>query len=160
MAHHPGPSEHRDRVVTLISLLRQTARLMVGEITTRLEASGIENVPPSFHPIFENLEPEGIRLTELAARAGQTHQSIGEVVAELEQRGYVERVPDPTDRRARLIRLTAAGRDVVRAGIDAIEAIEADWTARWAAHGLTCDLREPLRGALADIDTDPASDAG
>jgi DNA-binding MarR family transcriptional regulator len=152
MAGERRHSEHRPRAITLISLLRQTARLMVDEITTRLEAAGFPNCPPSFHPVFENMEPEGVRLTVLAARAGLTHQSIGEVVAELEHRGFVERVADPSDKRARLVRLTDAGRDVVRAGLTAIEGIERDWTQRWRANGLTCDLRRPLEGALRDLE--------
>lgn len=141
---------HRDRVVTLIALLRQTNRLMVEEISIRLEAAGYPNCPPSFHPVFENLDPEGNRLTVLAGRTGLTHQSIGEVVAELERRGYVERVRDPLDKRARLVRLTDAGRDLVRAAVVAIDAIEREWTRRWRTHGLTCDLRGPLERALRE----------
>ena len=143
-----GEQRHGDRVITLISLLRRTAQSMVEEITTRLEAAGFANCPPSFHPIFENLDPDGTRLTVLAARTGLTHQSVGEVVAELERRGFVERVPDPADGRARLVRLTPEGRHLVRAAVAAIGAIERDWTTRWRAHGLTCDLRRPLDGAL------------
>lgn len=138
------------RAVTLISVLRQTSRLMVDEITVRLEAAGHPDLPPRFHPVFENIEPDGTRLTVLAARAGLTHQSIGEVVAELEQRGLVERVRDPIDKRARLVRLTDAGHEVVRAALAAIAAIERDWTKRWRANGLTGDIRAPLERALRD----------
>ena len=113
-------------------------------ITGRLEASGFPDSPPSFHPIFENLDPEGTRLTVLAARAGLTHQSVGEVVAELERRGYVERIPDPTDRRARLVDLTDRGRALVRAAIEHIGAIEDEWTTRWRAAGLRGDVRRAL----------------
>jgi predicted transcriptional regulator len=139
-----------ERVVTLISLLRRTTHLMVDEITTRLEAAGFPDSPPSFHPIFENIDPDGTRLTTLAQRAGLTHQSVGEVIAVLVQRGYVERIPDPADRRAKLVRLTNSGRQLVRAAIGVIDAIEREWTQRWQAHGLTCDLRRPLKGALQD----------
>ena len=144
-----GPDE---RVVTLIALLRRTNHRMVDEITERLEASGFPDSPPSFHAIFENLDAEGTRLTVLAARAGLTHQSVGEVVAELERRGYVERIADPTDGRARLVRLTESGRTLVRAAIKHVYAIEFEWTARWRAHGLTGDLRTALIGALRDQD--------
>ena len=65
MAREPS---HGDRVVTLISLLRRTTQLMVDEITVRLDGAGFPNCPPSFHPIFENLDPEGTRLTVLAGR--------------------------------------------------------------------------------------------
>lgn len=139
------------RVVTLISLLRRTHLLMVDEITTRLEAAGFPDSPPSFHSVFENLDPEGTRLTTLAHRSGLTHQSIGEVVAVLERRGYVERIPDPADGRAKLVRLTESGRNLVRAAITVIDGIEREWSQRWRAHGLTCDLRDALRGALDDL---------
>ena len=141
-------SRHGDRVVTLISLLRRTSQLMVDEITVRLDDAGFPNCPPSFHPIFENLDPDGTRLTVLASRAGLTHQSVGEVVAELEQRGYVDRVPDPDDRRARLVRLTPRGRQLVRTAVTAIDSIEREWMKRWRTHGLTGDLRRPLDEAL------------
>src|SRR6266508_1809314 len=128
-----------ERVVTLISLLRRTNHRMVDEITERLEESGFPDSPPSFHPIFENIDPEGTRLTVLASRAGLTHQSVGEVVVELERRGYVERIPDPSDGRARLVRLTDDGRALVRAAIQHIGAIEQDWTSLWRAAGLEGD---------------------
>ena len=143
------------RYITLISLLRRTNLVMVGEITDRLEASGFPGSPPSFHPVFENLDPEGTRLTVLAARAGLTHQSVGEVVAELERRGYVERVPDPTDRRARLVSLTERGRALVRAAIGHIADIEQEWTARWRAAGLRGDLHDALRAGLRAADDAP-----
>ncbi len=146
-----GETGHTDRVVTMISLLRRTTRLMVDEITIRLDGAGFPDCPPRFHAIFENIEPEGTRLTVLAARAGVTHQAIGEVVAELEQRGFVERVPDPIDGRARLVRLTDPGRQLVRAAIAVIDDIEREWTARWRANGLSCDLRRPLERAVGSV---------
>jgi len=142
------------RQVTLISLLRRTNHLMVNEITERIEASGFPDSPPSFHPIFENLDPEGTRLTVLAARAGLTHQSVGEVVTELERRGYVERIPDPTDKRARLVSLTDLGRDLVRAAVRHIGDIEREWGDRWRAGGLRGDMRAALLAALVDADRD------
>ena len=67
------------------------------------------------------------------------------------QRGYVERTSDPADGRARLVRLTDAGRDLVRAALEAIDSIEGDWTTTWRAIGLTCDLRGPLKRTLRDL---------
>lgn len=143
-------AQPEERFVTLISLLRRTNQLMVNEITERLEHSGFPHSPPSFHPIFENLDPGGTRLTVLAARAGLTHQSVGEVVTELERRGYVERIPDPTDKRARLVGLTERGRDLVRAAIGHIADIEQEWRERWKAAGLRGDLRAALSAGLAE----------
>ena len=140
------------RQITVISLLRRTNHLMVNEITERMEASGFPDSPPSFHPIFENLDADGTRLTVLAARAGLTHQSVGEVVTELERRGYVERIPDPTDKRARLVSLTDRGRDLVRAAVKHIGDIEREWGDRWRAGGLSGDVRAALLAALVDAD--------
>ncbi len=145
-----GPAPIDERMATLISLLRRTNHLMVDEITERLEASGFPDSPPSFHPIFENIDPEGTRLTVLANRAGLTHQSVGEVVAELERRGYIERIPDPSDGRAKFVRLTDEGRALVRVAIQHIDAIEHEWTQRWRAAGLHGDLRSALHTALRD----------
>ena len=140
----------RQRAVTLIALLRRTSRLMVDEITERLEAAGHPDQPPRFHPVYENIDPQGTRLTVLSARAGLSHQAIGQVVAELEERGYVERVRDGADGRARLVCLTPQGRDLVRTGLGVIAAIEEKWTERWRRAGLDGDLRAALEAGLAE----------
>lgn len=53
---------------------------------------------------------EGIRPSKLAERAGITKQSVNDLLGHLEQHGYLLRVPDADDGRARVIRLTAKGR--------------------------------------------------
>ena len=103
-------SDEDQRPFTIMMAFRQTARLMIDELIERLEADGHVGVHPSHHALYENIDPQGTRLTELAARAAMTHQSMGELVASLERGGWVERRPDPTDGRARLVCLTRAGR--------------------------------------------------
>jgi DNA-binding MarR family transcriptional regulator len=88
-------------------------------------------------------------LTELAARADMTHQSMSELVAGMERRGWVQRRPDPTDHRARLVCLTPAGRDLARRGLHHINEIEAKWQARWRAAGYDGRLRDVLEQAIA-----------
>ena len=138
------------RVITLIALLRRTSRLMVEEISERMQAAGFADAPSSHHPVFENIDPEGTRLTVLAARTGLTHQAVAQVVADLEGRGFVERIPDPSDGRARLIRLTEDGREVVRAALHEIAAIEEKWRRRWRQAGLKGDIRGALEAALRE----------
>ena len=77
-------------------------------------------VPRASHAqVFEYLDPDGTRLTVLAERARMSHQAMGEMVDELIRHGFLERVPDPADGRARLIRPTARGRsELVRAGAE------------------------------------------
>lgn len=141
-----------ERTITLIALLRRTSQAMVAELVERLHSAGYPDHTPAHHPIFENIDPKGTRLTDLGARTGLTHQSIGELIDGLERRGYVERVPDPSDGRARLVRLTAKGRGAVRTAIREIDAIEAKWLKRWRRSGLTGDLREALEAGLQDED--------
>jgi DNA-binding MarR family transcriptional regulator len=140
-----------ERVVTLIALLRSTSRLMVDELIERLHAAGYADHTAAHHPIFENIDPEGTRLTVLASRTGLTHQAVGELVDVLELRGYVERVPDPSDGRARLVRLTKKGRGAVKTAISEIAEIEARWLDLWHEAGLRGDLRAALEaGVRAD----------
>jgi DNA-binding MarR family transcriptional regulator len=138
----------RARVVTLISLFRQTSRDMVDELVARLRDGGFEDMTAAHHPLFENIDPGGTRLTVLAARGGMTHQSMGELVALLEQRGYVERHSDPSDGRVRLVVLTEKGRAAVRLAVKEIAAIEAAWLERVGASGLDLDVRALLRAGL------------
>lgn len=123
---------------------------MIDELVERLQVAGFGDVPASQHPVFENLDPGGTRLTTLSARAGMTHQSMGELVSILERNGYVERRADPSDRRARLVCLTDKGRALVRQAIREIAEIEDAWLDRLARAGLDGDLRAALRGALSD----------
>lgn len=143
------PAE-RQRAITLIALLRRTSRRMVEEITERMEAAGYPDSPARHYPVFENLDPEGTRLTVLAGRAGITHQAMAQLVTELEERGIVERVADPSDGRARLIRLTDDGREIVRAALRQIAAIEEKWRRRWRRAGLQGDPRTALEVALRE----------
>jgi DNA-binding MarR family transcriptional regulator len=76
-----------------------------------------------------------------------TQQSMSELVAGLEARGYVQRLPDPTDRRARIVRLTQRGRAMLRAALPIIDEIETVWLRRM---GLPegPELRSALQRAL------------
>jgi DNA-binding MarR family transcriptional regulator len=75
-----------------------------------------------------------------------TPQSMGEIVDELEELGYVERRPDPGDRRAKLVTLTARGRECVAAGEQTIRGLETDIDAAIGA-----DAHAELRRVLARL---------
>jgi DNA-binding MarR family transcriptional regulator len=77
--------------------------------------------------VFQFLDDGGTRVSELAGRAQVTKQSMAELVAHLEKHGYVERVPDPDDRRAKLVRTTARGGEVYGLARDYIVRTEAEW---------------------------------
>jgi DNA-binding MarR family transcriptional regulator len=141
-------SEDDQRPFTIMMAFRLTARLMVEELIERLEADGHQGVHPSHNALYENIDADGTRLTELAARADMTHQSMSELVANLERGGWVERRPDPTDGRARLVCLTPAGKDLVRRGLHHIAEIEAKWQERWREAGHDGELRPVLERAI------------
>ena len=143
MASQPGP------VPTIISVFRQAAALMIDDLVARLAAAGFTGGTPARYAVFENLDPGGTRLTDLAARVGITHQSMSELVSVLEQAGDIERCPDPSDRRARIVRLTPAGRQVVHRAIREMAAIEDEWRTRLAREGLAGDIVAALTKALS-----------
>jgi len=81
---------------------------------------------PRHSAVFAQIRPEGSRLSDLARGANMTPQSMGEIVDELEELGYVERRADPSDRRAKLVTLTERGRECVTAGDQTIRGLESD----------------------------------
>ncbi|WP_370948345.1 MarR family winged helix-turn-helix transcriptional regulator [Amycolatopsis sp. cg5] len=83
------------------------------------------DVRPAHATVFINLEPDGIRLTKLAEKAVMTPQAMGELVDDLEKLGYVRRVPDPSDRRAKLIVFTERGERAVETAFTLIGELEA-----------------------------------
>jgi DNA-binding MarR family transcriptional regulator len=85
---------------------------MTAEVMAALSTSGHPEVRFSHGSVFEFLDDDGTRVGVLAERAQVSKQAMAQLVAHLEQHGYVERVPDPADRRARLVRATDRGREV------------------------------------------------
>jgi DNA-binding MarR family transcriptional regulator len=75
-----------------------------------------------------------------------TKQSMAELVAHLERHGYVERIPDPADRRAKLVRVTRRGRQVIPLAREAITEVEARWSEALGERDL-----ERLRRLLARL---------
>jgi len=97
------------------------------ELHRRLAERGYADIRHAHGCVFRYVEREGVRLTDLAELAGHSKQAVGEFVAELEAKGYVERVPDPADRRAKIIRLTPRGMEAKEAALEIFAAIEREW---------------------------------
>lgn len=75
----------------------------------------------------QRIADAGSRLTELAEAAQVTKPTAGYLVDQLEKDGYIERAADPRDARARLIRFTAKGRDVIAVATAVQQGIEQEW---------------------------------
>ena len=125
----------------LPGLLAEIKALAVRDMFARMADAGFEDVREGHGCVFGFVDLEnGSRLTDLAERARLTKQAVGEAVAELEQLGYIERVPDPEDGRAKIIRLTARGEDAARMGRRLFAEIEAEWAERFGEERIA-DLR-------------------
>ena len=112
-------------------MIGATLNLLAQAINRRviesLHAEGFTDFRASFHPVFQWCRPEGSRLSELADVIGVTKSAMTQLIDVLVQRGYVERVADPRDRRAVLIQRTERGWAVNRIARQVVEMVHAEW---------------------------------
>ena len=130
----------------LIGLLQDVQRQIADELHERLRELGYEEIRPAHGCVFGNMKPHGVRLTDISDRARITKQSVGEIVSNLEELGYVERIPDPEDKRAKLVRLTPRGQEVQSAAFAIFADIEAEWGERIGRQKVAA-----LRAALEEL---------
>jgi DNA-binding MarR family transcriptional regulator len=109
-------------------LLVNLLRIFRADLAARGEGgTGVEGIRPGHLHVFGSIKADGSRLTDLAESAGLSLSAMAELVDSLQALGYVERRPDPDDGRAKLVRLTKAGRAAIGEGRRLIGEIEADW---------------------------------
>jgi len=121
----------------------------VKRLFARLRERGFEHVREGHGCVFGFIDIEnGSRLTELAERAGLTKQAVGEAATELERLGYVERLPDPKDKRAKIIKLTPSGLDACLTGRRIFAEIEREWAEEFGDE-LIASLREAVERIAA-----------
>jgi DNA-binding MarR family transcriptional regulator len=143
-----GQSEDRRMIGALLRIPREAA---LRQVLAGLAAAGFGDVRPAHFTVFQHMPPEGIRLTALADAALMTKQSMGYLVDDLEALGYVERVPDADDRRAKVVRLTRRGQAVEETVRAVIRQMEAEWSAR-LGHEDYQQLTRLLRALIAMLD--------
>ncbi len=133
-------------------LMLINARHAESRIHAAVQAAGYDDMSPAMARIAAQIADEGSRVTELAERARITKQSASALVEQLERAGYVTRVPDPADARAKVVTLAARGLAVQRVAQREERAIEREWTRHLGA-----DRMRALRGALTALRpiTDP-----
>jgi len=89
--------------------LAAAGRALIAAMMAKVARRGFTDVTPAFSSLMPLLDATGARPSTLAQRAGITKQAMSQLVRELETRGYVEQVPDSTDTRAKIVRLTKRG---------------------------------------------------
>lgn len=134
------------RRTELTFLLGWAFQLVVGEFVRRLDVAGYADLRPVHGLVFQALRGGGATSTELASTLGVTKQAAGQIVAELERKGYLRRAEHPAGGRRRLVVLTdKADRHLAVAG-ELLRELEAELAGRLADP----DLAE-LRGDLAAL---------
>ena len=144
MAAKPQKAEHG-----LGTLLRMPYQAMMTDaVEPALSTAGFENIRAAHLPVVQALamNPDGLRSTELATYARMTKQSMGYLVDHLSDGGYVERVPDLTDLRAKVVRLTPLGWTLSGQIREIVLSVEADW-----ASAIGPDRMQELKSILRDL---------
>ncbi len=150
------PEALRDfRDASLYRLLLRSSR---AETTTTLELlaeRGYRNLTLAYTNVLANLDTDGTTISALARRAGVTRQAASQLVAEIERAGYVTRRPDPADGRAVLVKQTAKGRALLKAALEVVVELEAQYERILGAEDLAT-LKDLLRRLLERIDPEGA----
>lgn len=135
----------------LATLMFIAYRAMDERVLHAVQQAGVE-VTVAQARLAQRIAPNGSRLTDLAEQAQVTKQTASLLVAALEREGLVERVPDPMDGRARIIRLTRKGSAASARAREAVMEVQQSWEAHLGPE-LAAALREALT-KLREI-TDP-----
>jgi DNA-binding MarR family transcriptional regulator len=128
------------------------ARAAADRIFRAVHDAGFDDVTIAQSRLMMGIDPGGTRLSTLAERAQVAKQTATALVDKLERAGYVERVPDPSDGRARLVRISPRAEAALPIARAEEDRIEAEWRAHLGPEQMD-QLREALT-ALRDI-TDP-----
>jgi DNA-binding MarR family transcriptional regulator len=128
------------------------SRDVESRVVAAMRRAGIDDITLAQARVAARVGPHGTRLTDLAEQAQVTKQTATALVDRLEAAGYVERVPDPTDGRARLVRLTEKAAALLPIARAEEAQIEREWEAHLGPRRMRA-LRESLT-LLREI-TDP-----
>jgi DNA-binding MarR family transcriptional regulator len=125
------------------ALMRLPWEALASRMLGALRANGFDDIDGSYLSLIVWPGPEGLRPSELAIRTRMTKQALNKLLGNLERNGYLERRPDPDDRRARRIVLTDRGRALVPVIRNVVAETERDWAAA-LGKGRFAQLRELL----------------
>ena len=116
---------------SVVGRLRLAYDLGRDEMLARIHAAGHADVTAAMIALFRFAGVDRRRPGEIAATARLSKQATNDLLRELEGLGYIERHPDPTDGRARIVRLTKRGRALDSAVWAAGAQVEQAWRERF-----------------------------
>ncbi len=134
-------------------LLQQASRGFNSRAIAKLRQRGHSGLTLAHTLLLSHLDLEGTHITVLADRAGITKQSMGQLVLDLEKRGYIERRVDRLDRRATLVLFTSTGWQFLRDAYEIKKEIEAEYQAMIGEEEME-QLRATLRQLLEQADAE------
>lgn len=111
-------------------VLFKCARLLNAQALDLLQKRTKQHVRPSHTALFPHIDLAGTRPGVLADRLGISKQAVGQLVEDLEGMGLLERVADPADGRACLVRFSARGKKGLFMGLAMLGEMEANLTKR------------------------------
>jgi DNA-binding MarR family transcriptional regulator len=118
-------------------------RAMESAVLNALHEHGHHQLTISQARVFQRIGPDGSRPGVLADATQLSKQTLGSILDQLEGAGYVARVPDPSDGRARLVTITERGRELVALSLPVVREMEQAW-AQHLGPARTRQLREAL----------------
>lgn len=107
------------------------------------------DIPLNQARVFQRIDAGGSRLSQLAEASQLSKQTVGSIIDQLERAGYVRRVPDPDDARARLVVVAERGMEAIALGTPVLEGVIDSWRAH-LGEATFADLRRSLE-ALREI---------
>lgn len=132
-------------------VLFRAARLVNERAVARMQQMGATGLRLAHTALLPHITDAGVRQTELADKLGVTKQAIGPLVDDLEREGIVERIPDPADARAKLVRWTPKGRRALRHGIGVLAQLERELAEEVGARRLAA-LADTLEALIAAVE--------
>jgi DNA-binding MarR family transcriptional regulator len=130
-------------------------RAMEQRIMAAIRGAGYPDATLAQGRVFARIGEDGTRLGDLAEMAQVTKQTASFLVDRLQESGFVERVTDPSDGRARLVRISARGREVQAVAAREEREIYREWEAHLGSRDM--ERLRSIMGRLREV-TDPYRD--
>ncbi|MFK4087586.1 MarR family winged helix-turn-helix transcriptional regulator [Kribbella sp. NPDC020789] len=129
-----------------IALVDRANRALQVDMVREMHRSGYPKLKQAHNAVFATLQWEGSRSADMAARAGMTRQSMGELVREMVALGILEMRPDPQDGRAKLVTYTERGLQAAQDGFRRLWELEEQFAGEFGA-----EEYEVARSVLARV---------
>jgi DNA-binding MarR family transcriptional regulator len=132
-------------------MLFRATNAMNAELTSRLRARGWTGFQPSFPRLLSQIDTGATSISEVARRLGTSRQALSQLARSVEQAGFIERIPHPTDGRSVVLRQTRNGLRSLVDVLDALDEIESEYAVQ-IGEGEFAELKQRMAELLDQID--------